>query len=174
MHKLEALSREHDREGFDCGSEPLNAFFKHTARQHAERGISRTFVLVETGAVAPKPVLGFFSLNLCQVKSEALTPAEAKRLPRDVAGIRLGRLAVAAERQRQGLGKVLLVAAMRKFLEIFATAGGIGLFVEAKDEAAGRYYQQFGFVPLPGNDLELFLPVRTIQEALKELGPGGH
>jgi len=166
VRKIELLAKSHDRDGFDCGSEPLNLFLKQTARQHAERGISRTFVLVDEGASDPKPIVGFFSLNLCQIKSESLSPAEARKLPRDVSGIRLGRLAVAKACQRQGVGKILLAAAMGKFIEIFNTAGGIGLFVDAKDETARRYYEQFGFVALPSNGLELFLPVRTIQEAM--------
>ena len=166
MRKIELLTKSHDRDGFDCGSEPLNLFLKQTARQHAERGISRTFVLVDEGASDPKPIVGFFSMNLCQIKSESLSPPEAKKLPRDVSGIRLGRLAVAKTYQRQGIGKILLVAAMGKFIEIFNAAGGIGLFVDAKDQEARRYYEQFGFVALPSNELELFLPVRTIQEAL--------
>ena len=168
MRKIELLAKSHDRDGFDCGSEPLNLFLKQTARQHAARGISRTFVLVEDGASEPKPILGFFSLNLCLLKSESLSVEEAKKLPRDVSGIRLGRLAVAREYQRQGIGKTLLVAAMGKFIEIFNTACGIGLFVDAKDQDAKRYYEQFGFVSLPSNELELFLPVRTIQEALAQ------
>ena len=168
MLKLEPLARAHDRDGFDCGSEPLNLFLKQTARQHAARGISRTFVLVEEPASEPKPILGFFSLNLCQIKSEAFSAEEAKKLPRDVSGIRLGRLAVAKGFQRQGIGKTLLVAAMGRFMEIFNTAGGIGLFVDAKDHDAKRYYEQFGFIPLPSNELELFLPVKTIQEALTQ------
>ena len=166
MRKIELLAKSHDRDGFDCGSEPLNLFLKQTARQHAERGISRTFILVDEGASDPKPIVGFFSLNLCQIKSEVLSADEAKKLPRDVSGIRLGRLAVAKVYQRQGIGKILLVAAMGKFIEIFNTAGGIGLFVDAKDQEAKRYYEQFGFVALPSNKLELFLPVKTIQEAL--------
>ena len=166
MRKIELLAKSHDRDGFDCGSEPLNVFLKQTARQHAERGISRTFVLVEEDAAEPRPILGFFSLNICQIKSESLSPQEAKKLPRDVSGIRLGRLAVARAYQRQGIGKTLLVAAMRKFIEIFNTVGGIGLFVDAKDQEARRYYEQFGFVSLPSNELELFLPIKTIQEAL--------
>ena len=166
MRKIELLSKSHNREGFDCGSEPLNVFLKQTARQHAARGISRTFVLVEEDAPEPKRILGFFSLNMCQIKSESLSAEEGKKLPRDVSGIRLGRLAVAREYQRQGVGKTLLVAAMGKFMEIFRTAGGIGLFVDAKDEDAKRYYEQFGFVSMPSNELELFLPVRTIEEAL--------
>jgi ribosomal protein S18 acetylase RimI-like enzyme len=168
VRNIELLAKSHDRDGFDCGSEPLNSFLRQTARQHAARGISRTFVLVEDAATEPKPILGFFSLNLCQIKSESLSPDEARKLPRDVAGIRLGRLAVAREYQRQGIGKTLLVAAMGKFIEIFNTAGGIGLFVDAKDDAAKRYYEQFGFIPLSSNERELFLPVRTIQEALAQ------
>ena len=166
MRKIERLGKSHDRDGFDCGSEPLNLFQKQTARQHAARGISRTFVLVEEGISETKPILGFFSLNICQIKSESLSVEEAKKLPRDVSGIRLGRLAVARESQRQGIGKVLLVAAMGKFIEIFNVAGGIGLFVDAKDNDAKRYYEQFGFVSPPSNVLELFLPVKTSQEAV--------
>jgi hypothetical protein len=44
----------------------------------------------------------------------------------------------------------------------------IGLFVDAKDGAAKHYYEQFGFVPLPSNELEVFLPVKTIQEVLAQ------
>ncbi len=166
MRKLELLNPSHDREGFDCGSEPLNVFLKQTARQHAERGISRTFVLVEEDAKSPVPLLGFFSLNLCQLKSESLPPDEAKRFPRDVSGVRLGRLAVAKALQRQGIGKLLLAGALHKFMEIFQVAGGIGLFVDAKDLDAKRYYEEFGFVPLPSNEFQLFLPVGTIKEAV--------
>ncbi len=168
MRKIELLAKSHDRDGFDCGSEPLNLFLQQTARQHAARGISRTFVLVEDDALEPKPILGFFSLNICQIKSATLSAEEAKKLPRDVSGIRLGRLAVAQAFQRQGIGKTLLVAAMGKFIEIFNSAGGIGLFVDAKDHDAKRYYEQFGFVSLPSNELELFLPVKTMQEALAQ------
>jgi ribosomal protein S18 acetylase RimI-like enzyme len=80
----------------------------------------------------------------------------------------LGRLAVAKAYQRRGIGKALLAAAMRKFIDIFNAAGGIGLFVDAKDQDAKRYYEQFGFVCLPSNELELFLPEKTIQEALAD------
>jgi ribosomal protein S18 acetylase RimI-like enzyme len=165
--KLEPLTKHHDRDGFDCGSEPLNLFLKQTACQHAERGILRTFVLVEESATDPKPIAGFFTLSLCQVLSESLPKTAAKKLPRNAGGIRLGRLAVSTARQRQGLGKILLGEALKKFDKIFRGAGGIGLFVDAKDQAAKNFYEQFGFVPRPSNDLELFLPVKTIQEVLK-------
>ena len=165
MHIVELLSRRHDRDGFDCGSEPLNLFLRQTARQHGDRGISRTFVLSDEEG-DPKTIRGFFSLNLCQIKAELLASKESKNLPRDIAGVRLGRLAVSLNHQRKGLGRLLLVAAMQKFLEIHGAAGGIGLFVDAKDLDAKRYYEQFGFIPMPSNELELFLPLKTIKEAL--------
>jgi GNAT superfamily N-acetyltransferase len=168
VFKLEPLARSHDRDGFDCGSEALNLFLKQTARQHAERGISRTFVLVDEESPPPVPVCGFFSLNLCQIKSETLPPAEAKRLPRDAGAVRLGRLAVHLRHQGQGLGRMLVMGAMRKFMEIFRTAGGIGLFVDAKDANARQFYEKFGFIPIPPNDFELFLPVKTIEDALAD------
>lgn len=166
MHKIELLAKYHDRDGFDCGCDPLNLFLKQTARQHAERGISRTFVLVDEDACMPKPIIGFFALNICQMKSQRLAPEQAKKLPRDVSGVRLGRLARAKEFKGQGIGEILLIAAMEKFMEIFNVAGGIGLFVDAKDERAKRFYQKFGFICLPSNEFDLFLPVKTIQVAL--------
>lgn len=166
MRNIEPLAKFHDRDNFDCGSEPLNLFLRQTARQHAIRGISRTFVLVDEAASEPKSILGFFSLNLCQIKSESLPSEEARKLPRDVSGVRLGRLAIAKNLHGHGLGRILLVAAMRKFIEIYNSAGGIGLFVDAKDHQAKMFYEHFGFLSLPSNELELFLPVATIQEAL--------
>ena len=77
------------------------------------------------------------------------------------------RVAVAKERQGQGLGNLLLVAAMKKFVEVFDSTGGIGLFVDAKDDAAKNYYKRFGFVPLLDNPLKLFLPLQTVRGALE-------
>jgi len=145
-------------------------FLKQTARQHADRGVSRTFVLVDEAASKPKPILGFFALTLCQIQADALPPTEPRKLPRSVAGVRLGRLAISKHHHGRGLGKILLVAAMKKFLDIFSMAGGIGLFVDAKDHKAKAFYEHFGFVPLPSNELQLFLPVATIQEALSDKG----
>lgn len=166
MHRIELLAKSHDRDGFDCGIEPLNLFLKHTARQHAERGISRTYVLVDENAVEPKAIIGYFALNLCQIRSEALSPEQARKLPRNVSGVRLGRLARDNQFKGQGIGNILMVATMEKFIEVFNLAGGVGLFVDAKDQKAKEFYERFGFVSLPSNEFELFLPLKTIQAAL--------
>jgi hypothetical protein len=62
---------------------------------------------------------------------------------------------------------MLVMGAMQKFMEIFHTAGGIGLFVDAKDANAKRFYEKFGLIPIPPNEFELFLPVKTIEDAVR-------
>ncbi len=43
----------------------------------------------------------------------------------------------------------MMIHAMRKALQIADSVGIIGLFVDAKDEAASHYYRRFGFIALP-------------------------
>lgn len=154
------LSREHDRAGFDCGVPELNTFLKATARQHGEKGISRTFVLTEGDA----RILGFFTLTLCEVSSERLPKACAKKYPTHcLPAVRLGRLAVSRKHQGKGYGELLLAEAIHRTLLIADHAGLIGLFVDAKNGGAQSFYEHFGFVPLPEDSLSLFLPIATLK-----------
>jgi len=156
------LSREHDRNGFDCGAEPLNLYLRRNARQHADKGIARTFVLVDEDS--PSGILGFFTLTFCNVESTELPARLAKKLPTSAPALKLARLAILKSHQGQGLGGLLLSSACRYCEDAEAIAGGIGLFVDAKDERAARFYSRFGFTPLHGDPLTLFLPMRTIRE----------
>ncbi len=164
---IELLDASHDREGFDCGSEPLNRFLRQVARQHNERGVARTFVMVEADAQAPKAILGFFSLSAFEVTGAVLPRAVAKKLPREIPAARLGRLAVAKSLQGQKIGTVLMYAALRKVAQTADSIGIAALFVDAKDEHAAKFYKRFHFVPLPEQPLTLFLPLRTLLEAVK-------
>ena len=47
--------------------------------------------------------------------------------------------------------------------------GVIGFFVDAKNNVAAGNYRQFGFIPLPDNAFELFLPIATIRKAFKTI-----
>ena len=164
MLRIELLDATHDRVGFDSGVDALNRYLKETARQHVLKGLSMTWVAVDEHSPAPKPVLGFFTLSLCQVVADGVPAAWAKRLPRQIPAMCLGRLAIASEEQGKGLGKVLLVEALLRVAKIGALAGGIGLFVDAKDDEAARFYRHFGFEPSPGQPLVLFLPMQTLQQ----------
>jgi GNAT superfamily N-acetyltransferase len=160
---IEPLGSEHDRGGFDCGVIALNRYLRETARQHVTKGIAKTFVLVDEAARLPKPVLGFFTLSMCQVLSDDLPQRWAKRLPAQIPAMKLGRLAVSHGHQGVGLGRILIVDAIQRVAAVSDTAGGIGLFVDAKDERVARWYARFGFEPTPTAPLTLFLPMATLQ-----------
>ncbi len=166
---IEPLTNSHDRAGFDCGSEPLNRFLQQVARQHAERGLSRTFVVVESDAVTPKPILGFFSLAATEADTEHLPPNLSKKLPRKIPAARLGRLAISKNQQGQGIGSALMIEVLRKTAHVSEDLGCCGLFVDAKDERAADFYLRFGFLPLPDQPLTLFLPIQTVVKAVTDL-----
>ena len=165
MLKLEALDKSHDRSAFDCGREPLNRFLREVARMHMERGISQTFVLVDTDAGPPKPIRGYFSLSACEAESAYLPAKLAKKYPSRIPAIRLGRLAISLTQQGQGLGTDLMAMALVKTAETAARVGVAGLFVDAKDDSLTKFYTRFGFESLPDNPLSMFLPIQQILKA---------
>jgi ribosomal protein S18 acetylase RimI-like enzyme len=165
---IEPLHKFHNREQFDCGVEVLNQFLKATARQHVQKGISRTFVLSDRLAALPEQqdclqdIIGFFTLTICEISTEKL-PSTLAKYPSQVPGVKLARLAVDKQWQRQGIGEILMVEAMQRALLVADTAGGIGLFVDAKDESAQSYYARYGFIGLEDNPLEMFLPLSLLR-----------
>ncbi len=164
MPEIVSLSRNHDRAGFDCGVPELNSFLKATARQHSDKGISRTFVLSEQER--PTVIFGYFTLTLCEVRTEHLPAAYAKKYPQHgLPAVRLARLAVSRKYQGKGYGGLLLAEAVHRTVLIAEQAGVIGLFVDAKEERAHKFYERYGFVSLPGHVLQLFLPLETLRLA---------
>lgn len=47
-------------------------------------------------------------------------------------------------------------------------AGGIGLFVDAKNEQVRIYYLRYGFESLESSPLQMFLPLQTVASFLKQ------
>jgi ribosomal protein S18 acetylase RimI-like enzyme len=119
-------------------------------------------VLIDTEK--PKVIIGFLTLSLCEIRAEKLTEELAKKYPSIVSGVKLARLAVDKNWQRQGIGEILMVEAMKRAIVIADNAGIIGLLVDAKDEKAKNYYLRYGFVSLKDNPLEMFLPLSTVRD----------
>jgi ribosomal protein S18 acetylase RimI-like enzyme len=156
------LTRDHDRAGFDCGVPELNRFLKATARQHNDKGISRTFVL--TDEQNPRVILGSFTLTICEVDIREVPASYAKKYPpqHSLPAVRLARLAVSAKERGKRYGEALLGEAIHRTATIAGQAGLIGLFVDAKDEAAQLFYEKYGFVSTEGRPRQLFLPAETL------------
>jgi ribosomal protein S18 acetylase RimI-like enzyme len=172
MIRLEPLTGRHDRSAFDSGVAALDRWLRQTALQHQSKGISRTFVAVPAdeeavagylaagyGGVGPASILGFYALAAAVVSVDDLPGAAGRRLPRHVPVTRLGRLAVHADFQAQGLGRLLLADALNRARGAAQSVGSAGVFVDAKDDSAVRFYQGFGFQPCADQPLKLYLPI---------------
>lgn len=170
--KVQALTGNHDRSGFDCGVEALNRWLRQTALQHQGKGISRTFVAVALDADAAEhyraagygdirktSVLGFFALASAFVLADDLAPELAKRYPRQIPVTRLGRLAVRSDLQGQGLGRILLADAVTRSRNAALSVGSAGIFVDVKNDAAARFYAEYGFTACREQPLKLYLPM---------------
>lgn len=148
----------HDRDSFDCGVAALNEYLRRFAEQHRKKGISAAYVLADSAA--PSAILGYYTLSAAEVDVERLADEDRKRLPRyPVPCIRMGRLACRADRQGRGLGKVLLGCAVDRCLKVRGQVAAYALIVDAKDDAARRFYEHFGFRALRDAALTLYLPL---------------
>jgi GNAT superfamily N-acetyltransferase len=155
------LTGRHDRQGFDCSRQELNDWLRQVARQHQDKGLSKTFVAVRE--IEPTRICGYYALTLAELENRHLPDAWRKKLPRRIPGVRLGRLAVDRQYQGKGLGELLLIDALTRARRIYTEAGGIGLFVDALDAQTAGYYRRFGFEAAPDNPLLLFLPAKATE-----------
>ena len=77
-----------------------------------------------------------------------------------IPGVRLGRLAVDQRYQRKRLGQLMLMNAIERTRQIHEHAAVVGLFVDAIDEQAAKFYSRYGFEAFADDALKMFLPVR--------------
>lgn len=161
----EPIARHHDREGFDCGSAELNEYLARYARQNHETGGAKTFVAVSPAE--PKQVLGYYTISPGAIEFARMPAVLTRKLGRyEVPVFRLGRLAVAVQCQRRGLGGELLLAAGFRALAVAAEIGGVALAIDAKDARAAAWYKRFGAMPLLDDPVKLVLPLATIAQAI--------
>jgi len=163
--RIEPLSGLHDRSQFESGSIPLDRYFREQASQDVKRRIASCFVAV---SVQTREIAGYYTLAAASIALTDLAPEIVRKLPRYpvVPAALLGRLAVARDFQGRGLGGVLLANALLRTAR--AELGIFAMLVDAKDEAAQRFYEHHGFTLLPGTDRRLCLPITMGLRQLEE------
>lgn len=160
---------EYDFAHFDCVEESLNIFLtEHLARQHNAR-ILRGYLLV-TKEAKPK-VVGYYTLSGSCFERETLPSNTQKRkVPyANVPSVTLGRLAIQKELQGQDWGTTLVTHAMKVIYHASLAVGIHGMFVDALNEKAKRFYLQLGFIALTGNNANsLFYPTKSIEKLFED------
>ncbi len=162
---IERLDRFHARAEFYCGKAPLDHFLHVLVSQYEKRKLGRTYVAVRP---AEKRVSGYYTLASGAVSFQHLPSKAAKKLPRHPAPVALlARLAVDQAAQGRGLGKLLLLDALKRCLDLSGQLGIHAVEVDAIDQEAKAFYEKFGFVALGDNELHLYLPLATIEAAFR-------
>lgn len=168
--EIRALRESDDRSDFHSGDALLDVFLQKYAGQNQFRHhIGVTYVAVDEGRI-----LGFVTVAPGEIEIERMPVAARKALPRyPIPVLRLGRLAVDASAQGQGLGGQLLRFVLALALRLSDEYGCLGILVDAKPGAVS-FYAKYGFAALevlegasdarPRNT-PLFLSVAEIRRA---------
>ena len=144
--RVEPLAKTHDRAAFSCGIDALDNYLKTQASQDVAKRVAVCFVLTPDA----KTVVGFYSLSQYSVDLVDLPADIATKLPKypEVPATLLGRLAISEAFRGQRLGEFLLLDALYRSWQQSKQVASAAVIVDAKDEAARRFYEHFEFLSL--------------------------
>lgn len=153
--RVARLDPSHDRGKFDCGLEPLNRYLLNRATQDLRRGIAIPYVVLSPPG---NVVAAYFTLSAASIDLGDLPDGVRKKLPGGavIGASLLGRLAVDRTHQGEGLGSLMIAAAV-DLLFAQSPLACVAMIVDAINNAAAEYYRQFGFIQFPDTPQRLFL-----------------
>lgn len=158
---IEALTSAHQRSRFECGEPDLDTWFIKQARQQQDRGLSRTFVLLDNAS----NLAGFYSLSASAVEPrtvpEDIVRAYTQYFP--ISAILLARLARHIDYRGQRLGDLLLVDALKRCVRSANDIGVAMIIVDAKSPGAVVLYQRHGFQFFPDSN-RLWLSIKDARQ----------
>jgi ribosomal protein S18 acetylase RimI-like enzyme len=158
------LTAAHDRQAFSCGADALDRYLQTQATQDIRRRLANCFV---ASPVQSNTVAGYYTLSAASIPMTDLPVEQTRKLPRYpvLPAALIGRLAVDRSFQGRNLGAALLYDAIARAIR--ADAAVYALIVDAKDEAAARFYRHHGFQAFSGRTARLFLPVATARRVVE-------
>ena len=163
LNQPKLLTKDHDRNSFNCGVPALNDYLKKYALQNQKKYAARTYV-----ATRGNRIVGYYSLAHGSVSLEEAPQSVKSGLPRHpIPVILLARLAVDSTEQGGGLGAALLKDGLRRTIQAAEIAVLRAMLVHAKDDSAKRFYEKFGFEPSPIDDDHLFLRLSDILSSVR-------
>jgi GNAT superfamily N-acetyltransferase len=165
MISIVSINKTHPKRAFDCNEPDLNFFFKHYAFKN-ERISGKTYVAVEDA----ESIAGYVTLAAGELATKEIPEAFREKLPKyPVPVVLIAKLAVDVRFQKKRIGALLLRHAAEQALAVADRVGCYGLHVDALNENAKAFYLHYGFLQSPDRPLQLFLPLKTIEAAAREL-----
>jgi GNAT superfamily N-acetyltransferase len=113
-----------------------------------------------------RAVVGYYTLSATSILLADLPDETARRLPKYplVPATLLGRLAIDSRYHGRGYGELLIIDALRRALQAATEVASYAVVVDAIDERARSFYEQYEFCAFPDRRLRLFLPMKTIAD----------
>lgn len=159
----------HDRSAFSCGFAPIDNFLKSSLSDQIKAGMVAAWIATEDDDPA---VLGFYTLGALAVRSDfGPKPWQRARVP-DVPVIYIRAVAVRQDMQGKGLGKALVIDAMKRCIGIADQMGAAAIVLDVlEDEHFGRrwrFYEDLGFRPLgdPDSPKRVYIPIADVRATL--------
>ena len=110
--------------------------------------------------------MGYYTLSgSCFEKTLLPSKTQQKRVPyKNVPSVTLGRLAIDKSIHHQGYGETLVTHAMKVVYQASQAVGIHGMFVEALNDNAKKFYLRLGFIQLKEENCDsLFYPTKSIE-----------
>jgi GNAT superfamily N-acetyltransferase len=164
---VEPLSTDHVVSGFDCGSAAQSEWLVRHALQSHRAGLSRVYVVRGLDQPGDR-VVGYYSLA-----AGSVAPADAPRRMTQGAGryhqpvVILTRLGVDRAVQRSGLGRALVVDALRRIASASEVIGVRALLIHCESDIARDFYLRLAkFDSSPTDPMHLLLLMKDLRRAL--------
>ena len=141
----------------------LDTYIQKQANQDVKRKLSVCFVINE---IETNLIKGYYTLSNTSVSSDFIPNQIRNKLPKaynSIPATLLGRLAIDNRFQGQGIGKYLLIDALKRSYEISKTIASFAVVVDPIDQDAENFYNKYGFIKLPDSG-KMFLPMKTISQ----------
>jgi GNAT superfamily N-acetyltransferase len=163
------LAKTHVVDSFDCGSAAQSEWLVRHALQAHQSGTSRVYVVTDN-ADEGQTVAGYYALS-----AGSVAPAAAPRRLAQGAGryhqpvVILTRLGVDLSCQAAGLGRALVVDALRRVAAASEVIGVRALLIHSENDAARDFYLRLAkFDASPTDPLHLFLLMKDLRKAVKD------
>ncbi|MFY1618110.1 GNAT family N-acetyltransferase [Micromonospora sp. WMMD736] len=153
--------------GFDCGSRAQSTWLVDHALQAHRAGLSRVYV-VRDNEHPDQRVVGYYALA-----AGSVAPADASPRLQQGAGryhqpvVILTRLGVDRSAQGVGLGRALVVDALRRIAAAGEVIGVRAVLIHCETDAARDFYQRLAkFEVSPTDPMHLLLLMKDLRRAL--------
>lgn len=148
--------------GLNCGVREIDNWAKSKAAKFHKNGRARVFIARRLGS---KSAIGFYSLSFSLENSSKLVKQDDRDAWKDGAPlVYIDYIGVQRSLQGQGLGKILLIDALRRSNTVFENVAVFGVALRSLNERTTKLYEGFGFGIAPDEDSHpmMVLPIWTV------------